>query len=159
PGQTRAKKRSRIVRRPAFSLLFERFQNKSSAFFRSPPSRVAYPFPKRDMRRTLQSLTRAFSMDGRITAGRVEWIGVSSAPRASIQALDEVELIAGKGLAGDHHAKERESHRQVTLIQHEHLPKIADGCGLPQARPESLRRNLVISGIELADLQDRTFAI
>jgi MOSC domain-containing protein YiiM len=66
----------------------------------------------------------------------------------------------GTGLAGDHHAKSgRESARQVTLIQAEHLPVIAALCGRDDAPPELLRRNIVVSGINLLALKTTQFQI
>jgi MOSC domain-containing protein YiiM len=85
--------------------------------------------------------------------GRVEWIGVSSGPRADIASLAEVAIAEGKGLIGDHHAKAKWSHRQVTLIQFEHLAEIARDRDIEEVQPQQLRRNLVISGVNLLDLK------
>jgi MOSC domain-containing protein YiiM len=52
--------------------------------------------------------------------------------------------------------------RQVTLIQWEHLPVISSLMGRPTdqpVNPEDLRRNLVISGINLFSLKGRRFRI
>jgi MOSC domain-containing protein YiiM len=49
--------------------------------------------------------------------------------------------------------------RAVTLIQHEHLAAIAGLAGLPSVDPALLRRNLVISGINLLALKGRRFRI
>lgn len=91
--------------------------------------------------------------------GRVEWIGVSSGNRATITPLQEVEILEGKGLTGDYHAKTRWSHRQVTLIQHDHLPEIARLHGTADVTPDKLRRNVAISGIDLSHFMRRRFRI
>lgn len=56
--------------------------------------------------------------------GRIEWIGRSPERRAAIEVLDSVEIVAGQGVAGDHHASNG-GKRQVSLIQAEHLGVMA----------------------------------
>lgn len=73
--------------------------------------------------------------------------------------VPEATVAIGTGLEGDHHARSGQSKRQVTLIQHEHLPVVAALAGIEVARPEMLRRNLVISGINLLMFKDRKFRI
>ncbi len=92
--------------------------------------------------------------------GRVEWIGIAAHARSPIQAVDCIAVGVGTGLEGEHHAKSgKESKRQVTLIQQEHLPVIAALCGRDVVRPEQLRRNIVVSGINLVALKERQFRI
>ncbi len=92
-------------------------------------------------------------------AGTVEWIGIRSARRAPLAELEEVVAVAGVGLDGDHYASKNNGKRQVTLIQQEHLTAIAQILGTDDVRPESVRRNIVVSGINLYALRDRKFRI
>ncbi len=92
--------------------------------------------------------------------GRIEWIGLSPHPRGTLQAVEQATLVVGHGLEGDHHAKRRAGgKRQVTLIQAEHLPAIASMVHNPVVTPELLRRNLVVSGINLLALKGKRFRI
>lgn len=93
------------------------------------------------------------------SAGRVEWIGLSSHSRAPLQPVPQAALETGAGLTGDHHAKRRPTHRQVTLIDSGHLLSVAALLGRAKVDPERLRRNLVVSGVNLADYQNRRFRI
>jgi MOSC domain-containing protein YiiM len=91
--------------------------------------------------------------------GRVEWIGCSPASRAPISAVDTIAVVKG-GLQGDYHCRpNRSSKRQVTLIQAEHLPFVAALLGRDSVAPSDLRRNLVVSGINLAALKYQRFQI
>ena len=91
--------------------------------------------------------------------GRLEWIGLRPARRVPIHVVQRAELIADHGIAGDRSALTTGGKRQVTLIQSEHLPVIASCLGKGVVSPEQLRRNLVIRGINLLALKDRTFRI
>ncbi len=91
--------------------------------------------------------------------GRLEWIGLRTAVRGAITAPEAAELQADTGLRGDHRAQRRGGRRQVTLIQWEHLPVIAALTGHTEVPPEWLRRNLVVSGINLLAFRERVFTI
>jgi len=91
--------------------------------------------------------------------GKLEWIGLRPAPRAPMQVVASVRAEAGQGLLGDRYAESPGTKRQVTLIQAEHLPAIAALTGHAAIPPEWLRRNLVVSGINLLALKDRRFRI
>lgn len=90
--------------------------------------------------------------------GRVEWIGLSPGRREPILEVDRVEARVGTGLVGDRHAKGGSSKRQVTLIQAEHLPVVAALSGA-DVRPSLLRRNVVVSGINLYALRRARFRV
>lgn len=83
--------------------------------------------------------------------GRVEWIGVRPDRRAGMTVIEEVALTAN-GLDGD---RGRAGKRAVTLIQQEHLAAIGSYLGQGPVAPDILRRNLVVSGINLAALKGR----
>lgn len=81
--------------------------------------------------------------------GRLDWIGLRPARLAPVEPLD-VATLTETGLTGDH---ARPGPRALTLIQAEHLPVIAALARVPTVAPETLRRNLVISGLNLAALR------
>lgn len=92
--------------------------------------------------------------------GRLEWIAVRPKRREQPVRVDEVQAIAGRGLGGDHRAAGRAgSDRQVTLIQAEHLDVVAHLLARAQVDPVVLRRNLVVSGINVLALKDQVFTI
>jgi len=90
-------------------------------------------------------------------AGRVEAIIVRGASRDPARAIEATGAIAGVGLADDRLGIRGEPElttRQVTLIQHEHLPVIAALARVAAIDPVALRRNLVISGINVLALKN-----
>ena len=92
--------------------------------------------------------------------GRLEWIGLRTARRdASVEVL-EAEAITDRHLAGDHASPKPGGKRQVTLIQHEYLGAVAGFLGLAEpVAPGRLRRNLVVSGLNLLALKGRQIQI
>ena len=94
-------------------------------------------------------------METHTRPGRLDWIGLRPARRAAMLAVDRAG-ITGSGLVGDRHPSHGK--RAVTLIQAEHLPVIAALCD-GEATPENLRRNLVVSGLNLAALKNRDLRI
>ena len=90
--------------------------------------------------------------------GRVEWIGLRPERRGPIAVVSTATAVAGKGLQGDHYAS-KGGKRQVTLIQAEHLAAVAGMIGAAAVAPEQLRRNLVVSGLNLLALRGREFRI
>jgi MOSC domain-containing protein YiiM len=92
-------------------------------------------------------------------AGTVEWIGIRAERRAPVASVTQVEAIAGYGLAGDHYASKSNGKRQVTLIQAEHLEAVAKILGRSEVRADGVRRNLLVSGVNVYALRDRKFRI
>ena len=90
-----------------------------------------------------------------VRPGKVVWIGIRPARGAAMQALDSVHLDAKAGVVGDRY-EGRTGNRQVTLIQSEDLHAIS--AYLDQAvTPQQLRRNILVSGINLLALKDKRF--
>jgi MOSC domain-containing protein YiiM len=75
-----------------------------------------------------------------------------------LTSLAEVLAEADRGLTGDHYSKQG-GKRQVTLIQAEHLQALSSLTGLPLVTPGTVRRNLVVSGINLLALKGKRFRI
>lgn len=100
---------------------------------------------------TIAQLTAKNARDGRL-----EWIGIRPARREPLTIVDEI-VLQQTGLTGDHYRSGGK--RTVSLIQHEHLAAIASLLGREAVVPEDLRRNLVVSGINLLGLRNRQFKI
>ncbi|TGE28192.1 MOSC domain-containing protein [Hymenobacter metallicola] len=88
--------------------------------------------------------------------GRVEWIGIRPVRREPLVSLSEVEVLTDARLQGDHARVKPGGKRQITLVQHEHLASVAGFLGQSSPiDPGRLRRNLVISGLNLLALKNR----
>jgi MOSC domain-containing protein YiiM len=101
----------------------------------------------------LRALTAQFPLPGRLEA-----IWVRSQRRGEMQRLDTAQAGVGRGLLGDHRAgrlreDQAQRSREITLIQAEHLPLLAQWVGRQSVDAGLLRRNLVISGINLLSLR------
>jgi MOSC domain-containing protein YiiM len=64
----------------------------------------------------------------------------------------------GNGLSGDRF-QARDNAREVTLIQAEHIDAVASMMGVEQISPEILRRNIVVSGLNLLALKGKRFKV
>lgn len=93
-------------------------------------------------------------------AGALEQILVRPERREAVVPLDEVAVLGDRGLEGDRRAATPtpEGDRHVTLIQAEHLEVVAALLGRP-VDAATVRRNLVVRGINLAALRDRSLRI
>ena len=91
-------------------------------------------------------------------AGTVEWVGIRPEKRAEVVSVESVMLDPAYGIEGDHYDG-RSGKRHVTLIQAEHLPVVAGMLQCDLVKPEQLRRNIVVSGINLLALKDKSFQL
>ena len=85
--------------------------------------------------------------------GKIEWIGLRNSKDKAIIEVQSAELLAGHGLVGDKSGLRQGSKRQITLFQAEHLAVIASFLKRDELLPEDLRRNIVVSGINLSILK------
>ncbi len=101
----------------------------------------------------LRELTQRFAGEG-----RVDSIFLRPARLAPMVSVSEVVAEPGRGLLGDRRSLALRTgdlahKREVTLFQAEHLPVIAACLGLPIVNPCRLRRNLLVSGINLLSMR------
>ncbi len=98
---------------------------------------------------TLRRLVQRFAHPGRLDA-----ILLRPERHAPTLSVGQTQAIEGRGLQGDRSAAKLPSkpgggNRQVTLIQAEHLPVMAALLRKEHIDPAWLRRNLVVSGLNL----------
>ncbi len=92
--------------------------------------------------------------------GQLEWIGLRPGRKQPMVSVNSVMALAELGLEGDHRCdKTPGSARQVTLIAAESIRTIETYTGQQSISPDLLRRNLVISGINLHVLRHQQFQI
>ncbi|GAB5413554.1 MAG: MOSC domain-containing protein [Congregibacter sp.] len=95
-----------------------------------------------------------------LAPGTLAWIGLRQQRRAPMVTVTKAVAIQGHGLEGDHRAeKSPGSGRQVTLISREFIAQTAHFLGREEIDPALLRRNLVVSGINLHALRHQRFEI
>ena len=102
---------------------------------------------------TLRQLTQQFPL-----AGRVEAIYLRPARLVPVVSVTEARAEPGRGLIGDRRSASVRmgplaQKRELTLFQAEHLPTLAAWLGLPSLDAGRLRRNLVVSGINLVSMR------
>ena len=88
--------------------------------------------------------------------GKVIWIGLRPERRQTLLPVTHADLDPDGGLIGDHNQSRT---RLVSLIQLEHLNAIAGYLGRDPIDPALLRRNILVRGVNLHALKDRTFQL
>lgn len=95
-----------------------------------------------------------------LPTGELEWIGLRSERRGEVRVVESTRAVEGQGLEGDHRmTKTPGSARQVTLISREFIEAICRHTGHASIDPALLRRNLVISGMNMHLLRHQRLQI
>ena len=77
-----------------------------------------------------------------------------------ILEVEEVECVAGHGLRGDRFFDFKENYKgQVTFFSLEVFEALRRELNLAEAQPGASRRNVLVSGTDLNDLNGRQFSI
>jgi MOSC domain-containing protein YiiM len=93
-------------------------------------------------------------------SGKVEWLSYRPGPtsRGEVLVVDEIEVSEKKGIENDRY-KGNSKKRQVTLIQAEHIEAVSEILKKESIDPTLLRRNIVVSGLNLLALNNLEFKI
>lgn len=92
--------------------------------------------------------------------GELEWIGLRPGRRQPMVSRPSTMAVAGYGLEGDRRMDGRPgSGRQVSIISREFVDSIARHLQRNALDPALLRRNLLVSGINLNALRHQYFQI
>lgn len=91
--------------------------------------------------------------------GRVEWIGLRTERKGEVKVVKSADAEKGKGLEGDRTFYLNSQKRQVTLIQAEHVSSLPSILNTEFVDPKLLRRNIIVSGINLLALKGKQFKI
>jgi MOSC domain-containing protein YiiM len=89
--------------------------------------------------------------------GQIEWMSIRPVKRGEVQPIAEIEVTVEAGLLGDHYGKEG-GKRMVTLIQKEHID-VVESIMKTEVDPKMLRRNIIVSGINLLALKEKVLQI
>ena len=89
--------------------------------------------------------------------GTIEAITMRPARKAPIEHADQVEIALEAGIIGDYYSKQG-GNRMITLLQQEHL-SVVSGILNKEVTHEMVRRNILISGVNLKALQDARFRL
>lgn len=77
-----------------------------------------------------------------------------------ITAVERVQCLAGRGLAGDRYLDHRADYKgQITFLDAAVFAGVCRHLGLSGGHPERMRRNVVVSDLDLNSLIGRTFTL
>jgi len=103
--------------------------------------------------KTIAQLTSKFAQNG-----IVELITIRPERGAEPIEKQSVKAIVRKGLEGDHY-RGTSGKRGITIIQREHIEAVSSMIGKESIDPKLLRRNIVVSGINLLALKKKKFRL
>lgn len=84
--------------------------------------------------------------------GEIVSINISESSGVAPTELEQVQLIAGKGIVGDRNYKDNaDPETQITLIEEEQVARFNDDTGFSITAPQT-GRNIVTRGISLNEL-------
>jgi MOSC domain-containing protein YiiM len=101
--------------------------------------------------------TLAALLNAPMRPGTVRWIGLRPKRHAAMLSVHHARLDPIEGLIGDHYLSKTTGNRHLTLIGQESLSAIASYLRRDLVPPEFLRRNVVISGLNLLALKTKRF--
>ena len=77
-----------------------------------------------------------------------------------IREVSSIECVAERGLRGDRFFDYKDGYKgQVTLFSEEVFAQLCAAVGRPEAQPGALRRNLIVSGVDLNELIGKKFEL
>jgi MOSC domain-containing protein YiiM len=77
-----------------------------------------------------------------------------------LQEVREIECVAGHGIRGDRFYDYRDDYKgQITFFSLEVFDKLAEQFGLTNKSAGNLRRNVIVSGVNLNDLIGQEFSV
>lgn len=96
-----------------------------------------------------------------ISSGHDYWVKRGELPlQHGAASVASVDCLAGRGLRGDRYAQKRNNHKgQVTFISWQTIDQIRRRFDLPDLPTTVFRRNLIVGGINLAELVGQRFSI
>jgi MOSC domain-containing protein YiiM len=95
-----------------------------------------------------------------LPSGKLEWIGLRPARKEAMNIVESAVAIEGFGLEGDRRCQgSKGSARQVTIISVEYIDTISRLLKKELIDAAILRRNLLVSGINLTALRHQRFQI
>jgi MOSC domain-containing protein YiiM len=96
-----------------------------------------------------------------VEEGRVESIYIGPDPQGPMRSVDQVVAVAGRGLEGDRYfqpAEDGDPTAEITLIEAEAIDRAVAESGV-DIRREDTRRNVITSGVRLAELLGKRFRV
>lgn len=96
-----------------------------------------------------------------ISPGHDYWVKRGELPlQHGATSVPSVDCLAGLGLRGDRYTQKRKNHKgQVTFISWQTIVEIRRHFDLADLPTTAFRRNVIVSGVNLAELVGRRFRI